>query len=374
MKLWDIIKYRLVQYTRDPLTGSISYQAAGRTTTEKLPTLKPILQAMASPPTITSTSGSGTSTITTPRTYLPSSSAFLYLCEPVTVSGGFAYTPTIGNTVMNVAFESDASIIEFVVQQPIGFNIKIDGELLNAAGQLFGSGSPNPVLFKLDFAGVSKARKYEFVGYNCRFGGCFVNATASVWSYPDDTPLIAVLSDSYSNGQTGAINSPAQMWAYHAAARIGCRVYSDGAGGQGYTSVGSNAPIDRFNARIAQLPIAPSVVCLALGYNDVGSLGNDMVAVGAAYDLLVPVIRAKYPSARIVTLGPWTPSGTDANLTACKNTLVSHAYANGSAFVDIEDWVSSSNSSVYSFGVHPSQSGHDYLGHRAGESFRAIGL
>src|SRR5687767_1661918 len=93
-----------------------------------------------------------------------------------------------------------------------------------------------------------------------------------------------------------------------------------------------------------------------------------MTTLAANFDAAVAAVQSAVPSAKIIVFGPATPTGTQANLTTVKTTVQGRCTALGLTFVDVDNWVSNNNKSLYTAGdnVHPTQVGYDYIATRRG--------
>lgn len=150
----------------------------------------------------------------------------------------------------------------------------------------------------------------------------------------------------------------------------------DGVNGTGYLRAGS----DRTRTYLGRISaLAPDrgmqVVVLQGGLNDQSQgLGQLPEAASAAVDLL----RAKYPEAVIVMLGPGAASlPADASLRAVDSILQLVAQRKGLSYISplSAAWITPDN---YSWVIdvaaarHPSTSGHAYLARRTAAALRAL--
>jgi lysophospholipase L1-like esterase len=261
-----------------------------------------------------------------------------------------------------------------MIEYNTAFEIRVNGIPVQDTQFKFGATGGARVV-QVDFAGVAKDRKIELFGRLMPFGGVWV-ASADTVSYPsedDAVPLIAFApGDSYTQG-TGAA-SPRQTYAGAAADALGLDFWSEGIGSSGWLSSGANLAATRIQQYVAPLSKAPSIVVTPLGFNDAG---GDLTLVATNYDAAVAQIRAAWPAAAIVTLGPWTPKGaTTVHLTAIKQVLMDRAAANGVLFIDIEGIITLGNMAQYTGSdlTHPTAEGHRYLGAKIAERMRTAGL
>jgi lysophospholipase L1-like esterase len=272
---------------------------------------------------------------------------------------------------------SDAAQLELLVLKHNAlFDLFVDGRLVQQAA-FSTPATGDRRLVKLDWGGTAdprRARHYRITGTNLLFGGLYLEPAGSAWLPGDQLRrgLIAVLGDSYSQG-TGA-PSVARNWAAAAAAQLQMDAWSDGVGGAGWNSTGANLPAARIAKGVAVLTRAPDLIVTALGYNDAGADAAGLSALRTRYDASVGAIRAAWPDAQLVTLGPWTPLGPTAALGNVKVALQERAVANRVPFLDVETMIGAGNRGIYTAAdnVHPTAPGHLYLGRRIGQAIAAV--
>lgn len=278
------------------------------------------------------------------------------------------------NSGQFIVFETKVSspIVEFaMVATNSQFDIFVDGELIQPG--VFSSGSSgSPYRVRLDWgadANPWKERHYRIAGINMRFGGCNVPTVGSV-KYPNDRAnrrLLVAFGDSYvaAVGSPSAARTPLAI----VAEQLGMDYYGAGIGSLGWNTTGSNLAATRAANEIATMNRPIDVLLSAYGYNDAG---GDMTTLAANYSAWVAAVRAGASvtsSTRIRTLGPWTPKGITANLTAVKNALFAQAAIDGVPTVDISSIITLANSYVNTGAdnVHPSAyPGSEFLGTEIG--------
>ncbi|MDB5682575.1 MAG: hypothetical protein JWM75_273 [Sphingomonas bacterium] len=347
------------------------------------PGVLPQFTVMAAPPTITITDASAASTIASPVVLSPINAAMFKTGTPTVVVAGQGHTPSDGAGVaasdkyMCWEFMSDAQTIEFgLVNFNSKFDIHVDDMLVRASQfSLSANGQFNQT--KLDWTADAfprKPRLYRVSGFNLRFSAVYLDAGGSIWFPQERTTrkLIAFLGDSYTQS-TGAA-SVARTYAGAIAARLGMDLYADGVGSMGWNSAGGNAPTARIAKGIAVMTRAPDYVVTAMGYNDKSADAAGIVALKASYDAAVAALRASWPKAQVLTMGPWTPGGGQTDLSTVRAALIERATALGSPFLDINNIVNPANMAAYTGGdnVHPTALGHQYLGWRAAALIRPL--
>ena len=221
-------------------------------------------------------------------------------------------------------------------------------------------------IYQVDWSGVVLPRTYRLVQVNSCFGGINVAGTSTAWkSTGTRRPLAWGLGDSYMYG-TGAGNVASA--AFDTMCELsGLEPLPDGIGGTGWLSSGSSIPATRATTKLSGLTYHPDYVFLDLGYNDAG---GDMGALATSFNNTVAAVQANAPTAKIIVFGPATPVGSSANLTYVKNAVSACCTALGLPFIDVDNWVSLANKSVYTGNdnTHPTQAGHDYIGARKAQA------
>lgn len=329
--------------------------------------LVPVKGVMSDPPTATFR-GTGTTPISSAQQIAPFAATMLNInAIKAHGSGYYQCDPSVSMAFIQ-EWVTDAPIVDIkMLKNNSNFVVLVDDQPIQAAPFTTDS-SGQPDILAVDFSATatpSKARRFTWFGINMLTYGFYVGSSYSV-SKPASKPLAAIVSDSYAQG-TGA-NGTAQTWARYCFKALGYDFLPEGVGSAGYLSV--TTPASRITDKIGNMPVAPALVVLALGYNDAG--GNQ-ANIAASHAACVAASRALWPSVRVVTMGPWTPLGATAGLTTVKNTLMASAAANGSRFIDIENIINASNASIYTGPdlAHPTASGHPFLGAQSALRFRA---
>lgn len=277
---------------------------------------------------------------------------------------------------LQVSFVTDAARLDLRLRPSAGtwVEVRVDGRPVQPTGLRWEDDSGQARVVELRFPGGPRSRSVEVFGRFLAFGGAWMEPGASLGPPPaqDEKPLLAFApGDSYTQGNGAA--SPRQTYAGHAADALGHELWTEGVGGTGWLTGGPNHPVQRVQSTLARLSRPPSIVVTALGYND---RYGDPATVASRYDATVASIRAAWPSARIVTLGPWTPLGTTREIAAMRELLRERAAANGVAFIDLEGIVTPENAQLYTSTdrVHPNAEGHAHLGREIAARLRAAGL
>ncbi|MER6951733.1 SGNH/GDSL hydrolase family protein [Nonomuraea sp. NPDC000554] len=172
-----------------------------------------------------------------------------------------------------------------------------------------------------------------------------------------DAPVMMVLGDSFTVG-SGPV-PPWRTYASEAARLLGWQPVLAGAGGTGYLNEGrAGRTFQRsFEEELAWRP-APDVLVVSGGHND--RRWSALSVSRAAWQLLRDA-RARWPSTRVVVVGPIWLDDAPAKAYAIRDTLARVAAREGVAFLDPlrERWVTGSRAEVMlPDGVHPTFAGH----------------
>lgn len=331
---------------------------------------------LASPPTITEEDGT-TSLIPSAVAYtLTSDDSWMrWTGAPTNGASGLAgYKRSSHNTadLLVGEFLSDADKIEIHALNYVNgsyIRVTADGQPVQAAAfQTTAAGTRKKMLLDWTVGGTvtdplitRKWRRYRVEGGNLIFRGVYLPPDAQVRAPKDmgNRKLMAWISDSYGAG-TGTGTNFMRLHVMMASRRLGFDHWHDGIGGTGWANVDSNEPSQRFTNKMSILNRPPDVVVGAMGYNNSGSA---QAAVEAGVDNWVAAVRAKFPAAQILLLGPWTPAGEVTALANVKSWISGRAAALGVSFIDISTLITLANKATWIGGdlVHPSGNGHWYM-------------
>jgi lysophospholipase L1-like esterase len=187
------------------------------------------------------------------------------------------------------------------------------------------------------------------------------------------TPEVLFVGASYTAG-LGA--TPAtDGYAFATARDLGWRAEVDGVPGTGYLNPGRSGA-ETFAARIAKIapPIAPDVVVLQSGRND---LGYPLASLRAAELSTIKLVQTRWPSAHLVVLGA-IPAHVpvSSELQAVESTLKATATTAGAPFIDPigQDWITTANqrSAAGPVPQHPGDVGYAYLATRLSDDLRTL--
>jgi lysophospholipase L1-like esterase len=246
----------------------------------------------------------------------------------------------------------------------------VDGVRVNNTG-FTTDASGQPYTYTVAFGGSPVVRTYKLFMINSMFGGINIPGVASVWIPAHARrPLAWILGDSYTYGTNAALCSTAGVALM--CELLGIEPIPDGIGGTGWNSTSANDPATRV-ARLTSLNRVSEVkyVFLDLGYNDAG--GN-MTTLATNFAATVAAVRLAAPLATVIAFGPATPLGNTTNLGLVKTAVAAQCAALGIPFVDVQDWVSATNKSLYTAGdnVHPTQAGYDFIAGRRAQAVSAL--
>lgn len=275
-------------------------------------------------------------------------------------------------TQMIVDFMSDAPLLELRL---VGGNYQgvlfVDGQRVSPE-TIKTDTSGAPYIYMVDWDGVAVVRHYRLVGINSGFGGSNTGSRYTIWTPgQNERPLIWVMGDSYTVGigaSQGAFNFVRVM-----ADSLGCDVIADGISGSGWTSIqDGRVPPWRVENKLGNITRKPNYIVFALGYNDAAAGHLDTLQTN--FRESVRLARQICPLAQIICIGPATPVGKVAKITAIREAEMALCTELNIPFIDIDDWVNSSNRGLYTAGdnVHPSDDGHMYLGTRIAEAVSKI--
>lgn len=197
---------------------------------------------------------------------------------------------------------------------------------------------------------------------------------------PGRAPVVFVLGDSYTVGVTGALKE--RTYAVETARRLGWQIIVAGHSGTGFVNrakIGRNYA-QSFDAELAWRP-APDMVVVSGGHNDVR---HTPAEVGMAADGLLTRIRAQWPQAQLVVIGPLWGSDPPARALFVRNALRNVAAAQRVPFVDPLQgrWITGNRKHgtgnakqfILSDGTHPNPAGNRYFAARLAAELKAFGL
>jgi lysophospholipase L1-like esterase len=346
--------------------------------------------APSSPASQASTNGAGTGltvTLTTNGTTAasqagttsngPTNAAFRFTGIGPADQSGSGYWGNSAATGTHCFYEWCTDAPQFDIKL-IGLNSKLDLLVNEGAGWqrvsatlISTDASGQPHLYTVAWGGSNRIRSYKLIGYNMAFGGIIRPTTSTLWAPTEARrPLAWGLGDSYMSG-TGSTQSGCFTAFQVMCEALGMDCVSNGVGSQGWLSTGSNLPSTRITNGLVALNRTPQYVFLDMGYNDAG--GN-MTTLSTNFTDAVNTIRAALPKVKIICIGPHTPVGATANLTTVKTTLSGLCTTLGIDYIDVDNWVSSTNAILYTGGdnVHPNDAGHGYLGGRRAQAVSAL--
>lgn len=223
-------------------------------------------------------------------------------------------------------------------------------------------------------AGPSTAAQ-EAADYNAAHKYTPSAAAAELEKIPVAPGTVSVFfGDSWTAGYSAAPSS--QGFAYKAGEALGWSNKVEGLSGTGYLNAGSKNQ-DAYAARMSRLAVRPEVQVLVLqgGLND-ESLDRTALRQAAAETL--SLAHEKFPSAKIVLMGPASPSvPASPELVSVNSILTELAASEGLHYISPlqEHWINPDNQwdVIDKETAHPSTAGHAYLGEKVVTALRAIG-
>lgn len=278
------------------------------------------------------------------------------------------YGNGVGNgTQCIVEFNSDAPKLDFrFVGANSQYDLYVDGQRISSSPTLTDS-SGAPFIYTVDWGGVVAPRKYRLLGVNTAFGGVVTDTKSTIW-FPDEIrpPSVWQLGDSYTFG-IGA--TQASFNDFHVMCdALGLDGLADGIGGSGWTSTGSTQPQQRIQAKLAPLTYTPDYIFLSLGYNDAPAGRIELLKTN--FTESVQLIKSICPKARLIVIGPATPLGQTAQISAVRDAMIELCATMKLTFIDVNNWVNATNKQLYTAGdnVHPNDAGHFFRGARLAQA------
>lgn len=178
-------------------------------------------------------------------------------------------------------------------------------------------------------------------------------------------PQSVFIGDSYTN--SAGASSTIAGWPMIAADDLGWFLNVAADSSSGYITKGQKGFTASDLIDQANVPGAKYVV-IADGYNDFVGAGYD----GAVGDTLDKA-KAKWPEAKIVVIGPWSPSARAAEAKAkTRDIIAGEAKERGIPFIDpiAANWTDNP-AMIGSDGLHPTDAGHEAIGKKAAQAIKA---
>lgn len=196
----------------------------------------------------------------------------------------------------------------------------------------------------------------------------------SVPAFKRAKPLAIFLGDSYTAG-TGA-SSPDKDWVSLVANAEGWDFVNLGRGGTGYTATSSvqGCGLEFCPNYGAMIPEAksqsPDVVVIAGGQNDFTTFNSDRQGVTDAIRRTYTDARTAFPKAKIVAVGPSTPWGVNAEVTAFDKVVQDAAASVSAKYVSLIDPDVIQPEMVIEDKAHVNDSGHAAIAERVESALR----
>lgn len=152
---------------------------------------------------------------------------------------------------------------------------------------------------------------------------------AAPLALPPDARVL-IVGDSYTEGWGATPTS--KGYAYLVGEPLGWRVTSDGVGSTGYTNSGLKKQ-GTYEQRVQKAPARKfDLVVLQGGSNDEGAKASDLEL---AVDATIHTAQQRYPTARIVLMGPVDPHGSGSSSRGAVNAVLTrYARAHSLPFVN----------------------------------------
>ena len=358
---------------------------------------------MATPPTVTKTSDTGSTTISgaTRTTGANNGTAFTYLSATYSNAGTIgSYTNCYRQDHLTIAggpteqiryllrfeLETDADQIEFLVRSESTttsrYRIWVDGEKVAADPILVGT-SGTFYRIKVNF-GSSATRRITFEGQELTFGGIYKIPTRTLWPTSRDVgPKAVAIGDSYSIMYTESDLSMTfwvwDNWAMVLGRHLNWNVYPSAISGTGYTANASQNPTTevKYADRLTDYTYCnPDIIIVSGGLNDV-NWGNSANATDV--NNFYAAIKSSLPNTEVFALAPYNPGTYVADFSSDLATLAGYistaASTNGYTYISgpltyiagSSQFTSpdgSGNTDYYSDGFHVNLAGLSYYGRR----------
>lgn len=289
---------------------------------------------------------------------------------PTNISGSGGYGNTVGNATATIwEWETDAPYLEIrLLAFTTLAQLYINGQRVDLP-QLSTDASAANVLYQLDFGASPVMRSYRLIMANSLFVGVRYLSSSSVTFRPPSRTRKRVwgLGDSYmfGNGSSDFSQSAFNIMCEC----LGLDAVPDGVGGAGWTGSTAGTPAARINAKLAPLTQTVDYIVFDMGLNNAANTTTD---IQTGFNDAVAAAQAAKPGVPIIVFGPATPLGETSQLANVKAAIQARCTALNLTFIDVANWVSSSNSARYTGtdNVHPTNLGHAYLGARKAQAMR----
>jgi lysophospholipase L1-like esterase len=182
-------------------------------------------------------------------------------------------------------------------------------------------------------------------------------------------PLRAVfIGDSYTHG-TGA-STPERRWSTLVSRSASWDEVNLGLGGTGYVATSGPAGCGRpacpnyLGVLAAAAEAKPDVVVVAGGQNDFRAYGEDPAGVVNKIDQTYRELRRLLPEARIIAVGPSTPTGSGDTLRSLDSAVRESADRVGAEYISLLDPPVITPGMVAPDGAHVNDRGHEAIAER----------
>jgi len=175
-------------------------------------------------------------------------------------------------------------------------------------------------------------------------------------------PRALFFGDSYFVGG-GCSPDRSEDMAALAGRELGYRPVVRGAGGTGFVQANPEYDLPPYLAQIHDGALDaknPRLVVIQGGSNDIG---EPPAQVRKNARKILKIARSKYPSAVLVLVGPMDTYGGYGDSIPIRNALKSVAKRLHVPFIDAMKWTAGRDDLLCSDYVHPTYTGHVYLGH-----------
>lgn len=250
-------------------------------------------------------------------------------------------------------------------------------------------GSSN--VLKVDLGSIDVWR-IRFEVTTMPFGGVFTSPGDTIWPTLLRGPRVMGFGDSITDGSAQNTGAGQGTWLKRFGRLIGARdTWDQSRGSTGYITPGTFTTLPN-RAQRDVVTYKPDVVIMWAGYNDQTIDPENLSAIKAAASLTVDIIRSQVPNVDIIMGGVWQPTGSPSQSPILTNEVLKGvAFAKDIPFVEpmsgkvydqyeniVHDdgapWITTANSATYvgGDGVHPNNTGHQYLAHKWHTAYAAL--
>lgn len=339
-----------------------------------VPTPQSVYTLSTENPTITSSSGFGTTSISSGVVHFPATTSATGSAanQVINTAGDSAFRwkgvgatkPVYGNVYpdylyatfgyltgglsqarrwdTSVAFNYDGQVFEILFKATSAthpYRLTVNGRRLTERSATVTDLTPGTgYRLQIDM-GTAAPRSYQFDMQSCNFGGIGIEPTYSISRGTRPKLKVAVFGDSHTAGAGGV--GPFDTWGNRVADLLGADEFMNLAvGGSAFTFLNPGSVASDFRNRVADVvAAAPDVLIMYCGFNDASNVTTTarQDQLQAEYEYVLRALKVALPEMVIVTLGAH-PTGTPSATILRTERAIKRAAANqGVFFVGMSD-------------------------------------